>query len=219
MQKIPKKIHFVWIGDSELTEKSICYINKFKKMYDDYEVKIWNDSDVLNENIIPESLIDYYFNTSLLPAFKADILRYLIINTHGGLYFDIDFEPLKKLPDCFLNFEFLGGIQNNGEVAIGFFAGSKHNRLLNEVINNIPQSIETAISNDYYRNEGIYRITGPQFFDKFASLYKKESDYFFFTEEYFYPYWFLEKERKDENFEQTSPLSYAVHHWDLSWKI
>ena len=34
---------------------------------------------------------------------------------------------------------------------------------------------------------------------------------------YVYPYLWTEKHRKNENFEITSPKSFAVHHWNGSW--
>lgn len=215
---IPKKIHFVWVGNNVMSTDSVEYIDKFKKIYFDYDIKIWNDVDIFNDEILPSFLQDYYYNNDFPPAFKADIVRYLLLNKYGGLYFDTDFCPIKRIPDCFLNFNFLGGIQNNGEVAIGFFASVINNELLNKVIELIPDSIESAKTNGFYRSDCIHKITGPEFFNKIARTFIKNSDYFFFSHEYFYPYWFDELHRKNENFEVTSPLSYSAHHWSKSWK-
>lgn len=216
---IPKILHFIWVGKDPLPDQSSDYINMFKLMYDDYEIKLWKDMDVIENELIPDFLNDYYFNNDFTPAFKADILRYLILQKYGGLYFDTDFEPLKKLPDCFLLFDFLGAIQPNEEVAIGFIASIKNNLLINEIIQNIPHSIEISKLNGFYDSRKIHKITGPEFFDPIANKYKNRSDHFFFTKEYFYPYWFTEDSRKSEIFKITSPLSYAVHHWNMSWKL
>jgi len=216
---IPKKIHFVWLGNKVIKEEYKNFIDTFKQLYSDYEVKIWNDNDVLSEGIIPDNLRDFYYDNNFSCAFKADILRYLIIYKHGGFYFDVDFQPIRKIQDCFLNFDFLGAIQNNGEVAIGFFAAVEKNELLKNVIDTIPTSIEMAIKNDYFYNEAIHKITGPEFFNNICKKYFPEQDYFFFTKEYFYPYWFDEKHRRNEKFIETSPLCYSVHHWAASWKI
>lgn len=214
---IPKKIHFIWLGKTVLKEEYKNFIQAFNLIYNDYEIKVWYDDDVNFENIVPDYLKTYYEDTNFPPAFKSDILRYLIINKYGGLYFDTDFEPLKKIPDVFLQFDFLGGIQNNGEIAIGFFGSEPNNMLLHEILKSIPDSIEYAKLNGFYLPREIYRITGPEFFNKIAKKYVKENSYFFFTREYFYPYWFNEFERRYERFIETSPLSYAVHHWQSSW--
>lgn len=215
---IPKKIHFIWVGGDILSDKCFKFIEEFKTIYGDYEIKVWTDEDVISENLIPTHLKECYYIKDFPPAFKADILRYLIINKYGGLYFDVDFQPIKKIPDVFLSFDFLGGIQNNGEIAIGFFASKKDNALLKSVIESIPYNIEKSKRNGYYSSSEIHRITGPEFFNEIAKEYLKNPQYFFFTKDYFYPYWFEEKERSSENFKITSPLSYAVHHWSLSWK-
>lgn len=215
---IPKKIHFIWIGDKDLSIESKKFIENWKTIYHDYEFFLWNDCKISKENLIPDFLKPYFFNDNLKPAYKADILRYLIINKYGGLYFDVDFECLRKLPDYFLNFKFLGGIQNNGEVAIGFFGAEKNTEILNETIKCLIPSIELSIKNEYYKTTFLYKITGPEFFNNVCKKYFSEQDYFFFTKEYFYPYWFTEHERKDENFKITSPFAYAVHHWHASWK-
>jgi mannosyltransferase OCH1-like enzyme len=213
---IPKKIHHIWVGNTSIPDRFMSYIEMCYQLYTDYQFFLWDDKLVDDENIIPNDLKPYY-NNNFPPAFKADILRYLIINKHGGLYFDTDFEPLKRIPDNFLNFDFLGAIQNNGEIAIGFFGANPHTTLLETVIKSIPDSIDFAKENAFFIPREIYRITGPYFFNKLAKEYIKENNYFFFTKEYFYPYWFGEKERENENFKITSPLSYAVHHWQSSW--
>ena len=214
---IPKKLHFIWLGKKEIPIHFNDFIIEWRQNYKDYDIIIWNDEMVERENLVPDELKKYYFS-DFPEAFKADILRYIILNKYGGIYLDTDFECLKKIPDHFLNFKFLGGIQNNGEVAIGFFASQINNELLIETIESIPKSINTAIQGNYYTCENIYRITGPQFFNRICLKYLSNTDYFFFTKEYFYPYWFEEKHRRYEQFDISSPLSYAVHHWEKSWK-
>ena len=214
---IPKKLHFIWLGKKEIPIHFNDFIIEWRQNYKDYDIIIWNDEMVERENLVPDELKKYYFS-DFPEAFKADILRYIILNKYGGFYFDVDCQFLKKIPDHFLNFKFLGGIQNNGEVAIAFFASQMNNELLIETIESIPKSINTAIHGNYYTCENIYRITGPQFFNRICLKYLSNTDYFFFTKEYFYPYWFDEKHRRYEQFDISSPLSYAVHHWEKSWK-
>jgi mannosyltransferase OCH1-like enzyme len=214
---IPKKIHFIWLGKKEIPIEYYNFINQWKQNYNDYEVVVWDDDMIQQKNLIPDDFKKYYFS-DLPEAFRADIARYIILNKYGGFYFDVDFQFLKRIPDHFLNFKFLGGIQNNGEVAIGFFASQINNDLLTETIESIPKSINEAIQGNYYTGENLYRITGPEFFNKICLKYFNDTDYFFFTKEYFYPYWFSEPDRRFESFNITSPLSYAVHHWNISWR-
>ncbi len=214
---IPKIIHQIWIGNNPMPETLKSYIEGWKHIYTDYEFILWNDEFVNQKNIIPDFLSDVYFKNDLSCVFKSDILRFLIIQKYGGIYLDVDFECIKKLPDHFLNFNFLGGIQNNGETAIGFFASIQNDPLIEDIINNIIPSVEKSKENGTFCNNMIHKILGPEFFTIMCQKYFNDQNYFFFTDEYFYPYWHKESHRKFEKFSETCPLCYAVHHWAKSW--
>lgn len=212
---IPKKIHQIWIGNEKLPSEYFLYKQKFELYFPSYEYVLWNNETV-KEIKIPDELKSCYYDDSLHIVFKCDVLRYLIINTYGGLYFDIDFEPLKSFPIPFMEFDFLGAKQNNGEIAIGFFGAIKNSNILKKVINNLYNNI-TICKNTYrYKNEFIYQLSGPEYFNKIVNENIGIND-FIFTKEYFYPYWFTECNRKTEDFRITSPMAYAVHHWKASW--
>lgn len=223
---IPKKLHFIWIGENPLPTEFEGYIEKWKLLYSDYDICIWTNSnieefcipDYIGELNLPSYIKSYYTDTKMPIAFRVDILRYFILEKYGGIYLDVDFEPIKKLPDVFLNLDFLGGIQNNGEIAIGFIGCEQNSQIIKDVINSINPSIYTAIRKNYYNGDCIYKITGPEFFNGIVSKYKFSNKTFFFTSEYFYPYWMTDTHRKSENFSITCPLAYAVHHWAHSWK-
>ena len=51
---IPKILHFIWAGKDPLPDQSSDYINMFKLMYDDYEIKLWKDMDVIENELIPD---------------------------------------------------------------------------------------------------------------------------------------------------------------------
>lgn len=214
---IPKTIHQIWLGNKPIPEKFKLYIDGWKQIYNDYEHILWNDDDVVKNDVIPDTLKDLYFNNKLSCVFRADILRYVILQKYGGIYLDTDFECLKKIPIHFFNFDFLGGIQNNGEVAIGFIASKSNESIINDTINDILPSVERAKQRGMYCNDQLNEIIGPVFFSKIARKYIKNENYFFFNHQYFYPYWFNEKQRQNENFKETSPLAYGVHHWAKSW--
>lgn len=209
---IPKIIHFIWLGPTPIPEYAKSNISKWKELYPDYEIKLWVDIDFISNN-----LLEFYNDNQLHVAFKADIARYHILQKHGGLYFDTDFKPLKRIPDYFLNFDFLGGIQNNGEVAIGFIGSIPNSPIIGEIINKLPESIRSNQLHSTYVNENITGITGPKFASPIFSKFKRDNNCFFFTPDYFYPYWADEKDRADEDFIITSPLAYAVHHWAAEW--
>lgn len=212
-----KLIHFIWIGDISLPDEFSMFIKKWKNMYSSFKIIIWDDNKINEENIITENLKEYYYDSSMKIAFKVDILRYLILKKYGGLYIDVDFEPLKKIPSYFFNFDFLGAIQPNKEVAIGFIYSQPNSNLLNDVINNLKFHLDSSKIKNKYNTYNLPYLSGPTYFNSHCKKYFDNPNYYFFTPEYFYPYWFEEMSRRHENFKETSPLAYAVHHWNASW--
>lgn len=217
MQKIPKTLHFIWAGDKKIPNDCRQYVDRWKLMYSDYEVIIWDDSTIDQYGIIPDHLLGEYHNKDFPSAYKADLARYNIIYRYGGIYLDVDFECLRRMPDSFLEFDFLGSIQNNREVGTAFFAAKPNCELMREAIDIIPHNLQRLRDQGCYGSHYLYLMTGPEFFTSLAKLYYASDNYWFFTPEYFYPYSWREPSRRHENFKETCPLAYAVHHWFHTW--
>jgi inositol phosphorylceramide mannosyltransferase catalytic subunit len=212
-----KKLHFIWIGQNQLDTVFEGFISRWIEMYSDWEIIIWDDEKLENQIYIPHRLKSYCSDINMKPAFKVDIFRYLVLNQIGGMYIDVDFEPLKKIPDAFFNFDFLGTVQINNEVANGLIYSKPNSDLINEVISKLPDHLSKCKHDNVYDNKNIPYLTGPQYFDTICKNYFDSPAYHFFTYQYFYPYWYTESSRRHEDFSYTSPLAYAVHHWNASW--
>jgi len=215
---IPKTIHQIWIGNNPISEEHKGFIQKWKEMYGDYTYVFWDNKRVDEENIIPQRKHKYFYSNEYPIVLKADILRYEIVRQRGGIYIDIDAEPLRKMDDCMLDCHFLGGRQSNNQVAIGIFGAEVGCSLLNEVSETIGDNIEKKLSERVPLTE-IYLFTGPTFFDKVCEKYVGKDGYVFYPPKFFYPYWYEEMNRRNENFRVTCPDAYSVHHWAHSWKV
>jgi mannosyltransferase OCH1-like enzyme len=215
---IPRIIHQIWVGNNPLPEEFKKFSDMWKSMYPDFEYVLWNDLKVHDEEIISFDKKQYYFDSSFPFAFKADILRYEIIRKYGGVYIDIDTEPLKRMDDEISTLSFFSGIQNNGEVAIGIFGAEKNNELMNKVCDNWMSRVDYLINHNGMTKKEVHFLTGPVYFTYWCKSYFGKPGYKFFDPKYFYPYWFLEKHRRNESFKDTSPEAYSVHHWYHSWK-
>lgn len=212
-----KKLHFIWIGSDPLNKVFVEYIHRWTEMYSDWEIIMWDDEKIKNQIHIPHRLKPYCSDVNMKSAFKVDILRYLVLNQIGGMYVDVDFEPLKPIPDIFFKFDLLGTVQINNEVANGFIYSKPNSDLLTEVISKLPDHLLKCKSDKVYDNTNIPYLTGPQYFNDICKNYFDNPYYYFFTYQYFYPYWYTEPDRRHEDFSYTSPMSYAVHHWNASW--
>ena len=210
---IPKLIHFIWVGNKEIPKESLEFIRKWKEMYWDFDVVLWNDDRIRQFDVIPDYLKNYYNDESLSHTFRSDISRYLILQKYGGLYFDVDFESLRRIPDSFFHFNFLSSFEDNKHVSGAFIASQENSDILNKIIDSITSNIDFVKSQNRYNDSNLSEIIGPIFFTKICKEYFNRDDYFFFSSLHFYPYLYNEKHRKNENFKITSPIAYAVHHW------
>lgn len=98
---IPKKLHFIWIGDeSKIPFKCInTWVDKNKG----YTVKLWGNDALrqtwINDKQLREMLAkkDY--------AGASDVMRYEILYKEGGIYLDADSYCVKPLEDWLLDCE------------------------------------------------------------------------------------------------------------------
>lgn len=86
---IPKILHQIWFGP-KMPERFELQTRSWKKHHPHWEYRLWTDDD-LNEF---DSDIVALINGTNCYAQKGDILRLAILQKHGGLYVDVDY-------DCF----------------------------------------------------------------------------------------------------------------------
>ena len=214
---IPKIIHHIWIGNKPFPKEFEEFYNKWRIMYPEYNFIFWNDELVNASKLIDESISKHYYSECKI-AFKSDLLRFKILEKYGGIYIDTDTEPLKKMGYEFLSNDFFSGIQKPyRQVAIGIMGSEPNNKLVKEYNTSVLDNIEFNIKQNGKLTDELWKITGPQFFDEICNNYKKLNGYTFYESEYFYPYGWNELERRHENFKETCPDAYSVHHWAHSW--
>ena len=212
---IPKTIHQIWIGNDPIPDTCKAFIEQWKAMYSDYNHILWDDSRVKITNIIPDDKQKYFMSAYPI-ALRADILRYEIVRRFGGIYIDVDTEPLKRMEDYMLNCRFFGGKQSEHQIAIGIFGAEPRNELINDVCATVVSNIEDKLASGCGL-EWVDQLTGPMYFTRRSIPYRSDPSYYFYNMIYFYPYSWLEPHRRHENFKITSPDAYSVHHWQKRW--
>ena len=105
--KIPKKIHYVWVGGKEKPKDIQKCMNSWKEHLKGYEVIEWNENN-----------FDMESHPFLKAAYKAkqwayisDYIRAYVIYNIGGIYLDTDIILLDNF-DNFLNHEAFVGFEN-----------------------------------------------------------------------------------------------------------
>lgn len=103
---IPKIIHYVWVGGGEISPEALTYIEGWRKLCPDYEIKEWNDDAVSK---IPNKYMEQAYERKAW-AFVSDYLRLYALFNYGGFYFDTDWEMTRSI-DEFRQYKFVTGFE------------------------------------------------------------------------------------------------------------
>ncbi len=127
---IPQKIHYCWFGGNEKPDKVIKCINSWKKYCNQYELIEWSESN-FNVNMNPYTKWCY---DNKKYAFLTDYVRLLVIEQHGGIYFDTDVEVVKNI-DELLSYDGFFGFETKEYVNTGLGFGSvPHHPILSQML-------------------------------------------------------------------------------------
>jgi hypothetical protein len=127
---IPKKIHYCWFGRNPLPKSAKKCVASWKKYMPDYEIMEWNEDNFdINMNAYTKMCYE-----QKKYAFLSDYIRLLVIEKHGGIYFDTDVEAVRSF-DKLLNCEAFFGFENNDYVASGLGFGTEaHHPVVQQMI-------------------------------------------------------------------------------------
>lgn len=196
---IPKKIHYIWIGNEMPLLYKKC-IDSWSKYHPDWEIICWNEKTFSGE-------IPFYFKKAINDrnfAFASDYLRCHILYNEGGIYIDADMECIKDFTPL-LNSPFLGY-----EI---------ENRISNGVMGFPPNHDFISHLIQYYDdNIGVYKAM-PRVTTEIINN-NNYSDIIIYDEDYFYPYNPYRKNSIPQLlYSDITSNTYAIHHWGKSWKI
>ena len=111
---IPKIIHYCWFGRGEKPELARKCIASWKKFCPDFEIREWNEDncDYLAMPFMAEAYAAKKY------AFVSDVMRLIVLEQYGGVYFDTDVEVVRDISPL-LNDEGFIGFENNRFVNSG----------------------------------------------------------------------------------------------------
>ena len=111
------------------------------------------------------------FDTLIPGAYKADLWRYCVLYTNGGIYIDIKYMPINgfKLISLTEKEHWVLDIDNNG-IYNALIVAKPGNDILLQAINNIVSNVQ----NRYYGNSGL-EPTGPLLLTKLFSSQQKQA--------------------------------------------
>ena len=115
---IPRQIHYCWFGGREKGPEILGYIDTWKKMLPDYQIREWNENnfDLNCCRYVQEAYAAGKY------AFVSDYVRLYALFTEGGLYFDTDIEVRRDFSRLLENRKMVLGFEDDRHVMTGFMA-------------------------------------------------------------------------------------------------
>ena len=111
---IPKIIHYCWFGRGEKPELAKKCIASWRRFCPDFEIREWNE-DNCGDLAIPFMAEAY---AAKKYAFVSDVMRLVVLEQYGGVYFDTDVEVLRDISPL-LEYEGFIGFENDQFVNSG----------------------------------------------------------------------------------------------------
>ena len=209
--RVPKIIHQIWFGDDVPAE-----LKPFQKLWQllhpDWEYHLWTQDNIDQLPLTNRRFIDAAQN----PAEKADLLRLELLYLFGGVYIDMDFEPLAPIDLLNYCYDFYIGIDplDCGMVQLGsgIIGAIPQHPLIKACLDGIPANYANpALVNCITRKTGPVHIT--QQFILHAGKHGLRDCAL--PASYLYPMGATEDYYAPEQWVAHGGL--CVHHWAKTW--
>lgn len=135
-QKIPKKIHYFWVGGHPLPARLQKCVDSWRRFNPDYEIIRWDESNYDFTKV--DYMREAYENKAW--GFATDYARLDVVYQYGGIYLDTDVEVLRSLDVLLRDEAFFGaGSADHINTGVGFGA--------------VPQCELVKAMRDYYHDK------------------------------------------------------------------
>ena len=206
--KIPKIIHYVWVGNSPKSELVLKCIASWKQHCPDYEIMEWNDESLAN---IENNYVTEAYKAKKW-AFVSDYLRLYALEKHGGVYCDSDLEITQNI-DEFLTNDFFTGyerIEQHDWPITALMGSAKNNRIVKDLLSEyksihfvvdgvMDMTTNTSRISKYFANN--FDLKEPYSGDQISPLGEIGA---------IYPSHYFCKPESGKN-------NYSIHHFSGSW--
>lgn len=242
---IPRIIHQSWKSHASIPKRFQPWMRSWTNMHPAWTYVFWTDADnlALFQKLYPEYL---HVAKSVGKIGLADMARYALLHSVGGLYVDADFECVKPFDQLLRENElFLSSeprvhsvlLENSDSVVLcnALMASKPKHRFWLRVLDAIKTKFERE------GNNGPVGLTGPLIVKQtYNAQFRDDASVAIFPQEYFYPeiaYWNIGKleeicrKRSDPAAQEVcswltkfpqgefTANTHATHHWQCTWCI
>ncbi len=190
---IPKKIHYVWLGNQEKPDLVKNCIASWKKYLPEYTVIEWNETNSPCDNPV----VAYCIQEKRF-AFASDYIRLFALYNFGGIYLDTDMEVLAPFPEKMLTYDFFAGYEEISNYINGAVIGAcKESSYILHLLN-------------YISNRVFIEPIGKVMNANLNFLKASTQNYLITQNSVFYP-------KNLHGKIKITNATLAIHHWENSW--
>jgi len=162
---IPKKLHFVWIGDESKRPDNL--INTWKEKHPGWVIKIWGNKEFNEVSWVNVKHMKDFLSKNICGA--VDLMRYEILFNEGGITIDADSQCINPIDDYILDCEVFSAWENEvarpGLIANGTMGSVPKNSFIANLILSIKNVSNVA-------NDHPWKTVGPLYL---TEMYRKYS--------------------------------------------
>ena len=135
---IPKNMHLIWVGDQSL--RPDAWIQTWRDHHPGWDFRLWGNDDYRSLPWSCKQQMDLFAARGEWCG-VADIMRYQILNEHGGFYADADSVCVRPLDDSLLQNEMFVCNESEehapGIIANGFIGAIPGHPVFSDMLENI----------------------------------------------------------------------------------
>ena len=227
--EIPHIFHQTW-KTSDIPDEWQAYVQSWRTHHPHWQHILWTDEN--NRKFIQDHYPDFleFYDSYSYNIQRADVIRYFILYTYGGVYVDLDLECLQPIDRLLAHHTFVAGYEPpphaqwlgaKSMVCNAFMASIPRHRLLAAIL----QALKTFNPKITFHTE-VLKTTGPLMLTQVVKQYSFD-DITLLDDHILYP--FTSKQEKLEALlhdpDQGQAIKedcikrggYAIHYWANTW--
>lgn len=212
--KIPKTIHYIWLGTKPLDKVSIKCMQTWEKYLPDYQIIRWGDKECLP--IIKKNRYAKQAYDEKKYAFVSDYLRVYILYHYGGVYMDTDVQIFKSLDRFLIENDAFSCFENAEQIPTALMASAKGNEWMHELLCDYDKRLFIDDEGNMDQTTNVITIT--ELSKRFGFVSNGKEQIFgpgvhMYTKDYFCP--IDTSSKKNDVFTENT---YAAHLYNGSWR-
>jgi hypothetical protein len=205
---IPRIFHFIWLNSTTAPASVEKNIRLWKELHPNWQIRLWTNASINNAGFTFYNRADFE-NTSRSARQISDVLRYDIIYQYGGIYVDLDFEPLKNIEALLHGLQAFVVYEDEFFICNGIFGAIPGHELTERLVTQLNLNLVE------YENGTVNQQTGPHYMTRQIQIMQAEqkttmkNGFQMFSPHIFFPVTWYEMDPGPP----YDPTAFAIHHF------